>query len=369
MGTPFLGRGAIVRRGHRSRGAIFACGLWLGLQLSFAPAVATETLAFETWREPNEGAYTIDVPRGWRISGGVRRITAVDVRSAVNAVSPDGTVRIFIGDYDLMPRRELDQAARMAGLHEGQTIGGSLIARYQTGVQVAERYPAWKICRSAHITQSGILRRETETLNTQVAQFGRSMATAASASVGEAIFHCPEGEGLVIATTVLARPTQGRGVSVWTVYPLSGFFTRDPQRAFFAKYVLSQMLASLKMDHEWEVRANEAAGKYANSMMQMSDAVTRTTIQHAKQQATQGSAGGWNHPNTGNIPKVTQDLRVEEQRDIANRGTRQVCDDLGTCKTVDNSWSHVWRDYSGNVRPGPASGYPPDYSGQWTEMK
>jgi len=369
MGTPFLGRGAIVRRRYRSRGAFFACGLLLGLQLSFAPAVATETLAFETWREPNEGAYTIDVPRGWRISGGVRRITAVDVRSAVDAVSPDGIVRIFIGDYDLMPRRELDQAARMAGLHEGQTIGGSLIARYQTGVQVAERYPAWKICRSAHITQSGILRRETETLNTQVAQFGRSMATAASASVGEAIFHCPEGEGLVIATTVLARPAQGRGVSVWTVYPLSGFFTRDLQRAFFSKYFLSQMLASLKMDHEWEVRANEAAGKYANSMMQMSDAVTRTTIQHAKQQATQGSAGGWNHPNTGNIPKVTQDPHVEEQRDIANRGTRQVCDDLGTCKTVDNSWSHVWRDYSGNVRAGPASGYPPDYSGQWTEMK
>src|SRR5215813_11509236 len=40
-----------------------------------------------------------------------------------------------------------------------------------------------------------------------------------------------------------------------------------------------------------------------------------------------------------------------------------------TCSTVDNSWTHVWRDHSGNIVPGAASGYPPDYSGQWTLMK
>jgi len=359
-----------MSRGDWGRVAIVACVVLLNLKPSAASAPGGgETLAFETWREPNEGAYTIDVPRGWRVSGGIRRVTPVDVRSALGVVSPDGAIRIFIGDYDLMPRRELDRAGQMAGLREGQVLGGSLIARYQSGVQVAEGYPAWKLCRQARITQSGILRRETETLNNQVAQYGRSMATAASASVGEAIFHCPEGEGFVMATTVLARPAQGRGVSVWTVYQLSGFLTRDPQRAFFAKYVLSQMLASQRMNHEWEVRASQAAGKYASSVMQMSDAITRTTIQHAKQQAALGSAGGWNHPNTGDVPKIKQDPHVEEQRDIANRGTRQVCDDVGTCKTVDNSWTTVFHDNSGNVRPGSASGYPPDYSGQWTQMK
>ena len=47
--------------------------------------------------EPNEGAYTINVPQGWKISGGVRRRTPVDVRSAVNVVSPDGTIHLLIG--------------------------------------------------------------------------------------------------------------------------------------------------------------------------------------------------------------------------------------------------------------------------------
>jgi hypothetical protein len=129
------------------------------------------------------------------------------------------------------------------------------------------------------------------------------------------------------------------------------------------------MLATLQMNREWEARTAQAAGQYANAMMQMSNAVTQSAIRHAQQQSAQGSAGGWNHPNTGGVPKITRDPAVEQRRDDANRGTRRVCDDLGTCATVDNSWTHVWRDYSGNKVPGPPSGYPPDYSGQWTQMK
>ncbi len=150
---------------------------------------------------------------------------------------------------------------------------------------------------------------------------------------------------------------------------MAGCITQDSAQGFFAKYILSSMLGSLQMNHEWEMRSAQAAGQYANGMMQMSNAVTQSTIQHARPQAAQGSAGGWNHPNTGIVPKITRDPGVEQRRDDANRGTRRVCDDLGTCKTVDNSWTDVWRDRNGNTVPGPASGYPPDYSGQWTLMK
>jgi hypothetical protein len=330
---------------------------------------AAEAVSFVTWREPNEGAYTLDVPRAWKVSGGIRRRTPVDVRSAVNVVSPDGAIRIFIGDYDVTPRREPDVLTRRAGLREGRVYSETLIARYLTGVQFAQRYPAWKLCRQPQITQSGILRRETETVNAQVAQYGRSMATAASASVGEALFRCREGEGFVMATTLLARPASGSGVSMWFVYQLAGFVTRDPAQGYFAKYILSSMLASLKMNREWEARVAQAAGQYANTMMQISNAVTQSVIQHARQQAAQGSAGGWNHPNTGGLPKVTHDPEVARRRDIANRGNRDVCDNLGTCKNVDNSATHRWRDYNGRIVAGPESGYPPDYSGQWTQMK
>lgn len=334
-----------------------------------APQEGSDALSFVTWREPNEGAYTVSLPQGWKISGGIRRRTPVDVRSALNVVSPDGVIQLFIGDYDVPPAREPDSVTRTAGLREGRVYDGTLIARYQTGVEFARRYPAWKLCRQPQIVQSGILRKETETLSAEVARYGWSMATAASASMGEAMFRCGEAEGFVMATTLLARPARGPGASVWGVYQLAGFITHDSAQGYFAKYILSTMLASLKMNHEWEVRAAQAAGRYAQSMMQMSNAVTQSAIQHARQQSTLGSAGGWNHPNTGDVPKITRDPAVERRRDDANRGTRRVCDDLGTCATVDNSWTHVWHDHNGNKVPGPPSGYPPDYSGQWTQMK
>src|SRR5712692_2991260 len=176
-----------------------------------APPQAPAALSFVTWKEPNEGAYTINVPQGWKISGGIWRRTPVDVRSAVNVVSQGGAIHLFIGDYDVPPAREPDAVTQVAGLREGQIYDGTLLARYQTGVQFAQRYPAWKLCRQPQIVQSGILRKETETLNAEVGRYGRSMATAASASVGEVIFRCGAAEGFVMATTLLARPASGRG--------------------------------------------------------------------------------------------------------------------------------------------------------------
>ncbi len=346
-----------------------ALGALLLVCAAQSAANARATVTFVTWREPNEGAYTIGVPQGWAVSGGVQRRTPVDVRSAVNVVSPDGAIRLFIGDVDLQPRREPDPLLQMAGGREGMVYGGALIARYLTGVQFAARYPGWKLCRRPEIVQSGVLRRETETLNAQVAQYGHGMGSAAGASVGEAIFRCGETEGFVMATTLFTRPSSGPGVSGWFVYQLAGFTTSDPRQGHYAKYILSSMLASLKMNRDWEARSAQAAGQYAQATMQISNAVTQTAIQHARQQAAQGSAGGWNHPNTGNLPKINRDPAIERNRDIANRGSRRVCDDLGTCKTVDNAWGNVWRDHSGNVVPGSASGTPPDYSGQWTKMQ
>ena len=109
----------------RSRRACYLIALLLIATVHATPLEASDTLSFVTWREPNEGAYTISVPQGWKVSGGVRRRTPVDVRTAVNVVSPDGTIRLFIGDYDVPPAREPDQLTRTAGMREGQIYDGS----------------------------------------------------------------------------------------------------------------------------------------------------------------------------------------------------------------------------------------------------
>jgi len=208
----------------------------------------------------------------------------VDVRSAVNVVSQGGAIHLFIGDYDVPPAREPDAVTQVAGLREGQIYDGTLLARYQTGVQFAQRYPAWKLCRQPQIVQSGILRKETETLNAEVGRYGRSMATAASASVGEVIFRCGAAEGFVMATTLLARPASGRGASVWGVYQLAGFITHDSAQGYFAKYVLSSMLASFAN----ESRVGGPGGPGSRPIRQCDDAdeQCRHPVRHPSLSAT-----------------------------------------------------------------------------------
>src|SRR5207302_4061862 len=115
------------------------------LLVSGAHAAAQDTaqaVSFVTWREPNEGAYTLGVPRGWKISGGIWRRTPVDVRSALSVASPDEAIHLFIGDYDPIARREPDAATRIAGVQAGQVYSETLIGRYPTGAQFAQGYPA-----------------------------------------------------------------------------------------------------------------------------------------------------------------------------------------------------------------------------------
>jgi hypothetical protein len=51
---------------------LFAFGFAVAFEVASAAEHGAGAVGFETWREPNEGAFTIDVPRGWQVSGGIR---------------------------------------------------------------------------------------------------------------------------------------------------------------------------------------------------------------------------------------------------------------------------------------------------------
>src|SRR5579862_4799013 len=70
-----------------------------------APATANAKpagpIAFTTWTDPRENAYTVSVPQGWQAVGGAYRLSATDVRSGVALASPDGQMRVRIGDSNV----------------------------------------------------------------------------------------------------------------------------------------------------------------------------------------------------------------------------------------------------------------------------
>lgn len=89
------------------------------------------------WREPNEGAYTLEMPEGWRVEGGIQRISNMDVRGSLRFWSPDGQSLIQFNDTRFDKCIVPSQGTIMAPLGQGVRY-----CPYQTGLQIAEWYVA-----------------------------------------------------------------------------------------------------------------------------------------------------------------------------------------------------------------------------------
>ena len=94
----------------RHRLACFCAILALG---EFAAFVSSQTLPptpanagmnpgdnilWTKFTDPNENAFTIDVPSGWKVEGGMVRRSALDVSAFLRALAPDGSAMILMGD-------------------------------------------------------------------------------------------------------------------------------------------------------------------------------------------------------------------------------------------------------------------------------
>src|ERR1700730_15745420 len=93
-----------MRQGQWRHCVLCALTVLLFSKAHAAAQGSADSSSFVPWREPNEGAYSLDVPRGWKVGGGILRRTPVDVRSAVNAAYPDGAIRVLLGDFGLSGR-------------------------------------------------------------------------------------------------------------------------------------------------------------------------------------------------------------------------------------------------------------------------
>jgi hypothetical protein len=86
------------------------------------------------WRDPIEGSFTVPVPRGWRVDGGMRRPNPIAYRPEVLVASPDDAIQLRLGDAAI-PTFGVPYAIPMIGtLPEGTTTAGyTVLRRYRPG--------------------------------------------------------------------------------------------------------------------------------------------------------------------------------------------------------------------------------------------
>jgi hypothetical protein len=340
-----------------------------------APAPGTSTMSatgtqavimFTQWRDPREGGFTLNVPQGWQISGGTVRNSAIDPRQVVRATSPDGRIRVFIGDPNLVPREVPNRMTAFARLREGQTTQGAwggpvLLAQYQTGEQFARSYVSGGLCRQAQIRHSNIVPDATRELNAQAVAYERTVGASAQAWVGEAAFQCGPQTGYVRASTVLAGPANA--AQVWLVMELGGFVA-DPAQASLARYVLDNMVGSVQMDPQWEARQAQATKDVTGAVTRAQQQMAASIAQHAREEAQSNQIdvmSGWEKRN-----KVMDGIM---QRDSNTRlGITTVTDDVQGSHTVSNEYNYYWTRPDGSIA-GTITDTPPDYSNGWRMMQ
>src|ERR1700731_2321369 len=55
-------------------------------------------LTWQRYQDPLENAFTLEVPNGWTVKGGMFRLGYSDHRAMVDMTSPDGKINIRLGD-------------------------------------------------------------------------------------------------------------------------------------------------------------------------------------------------------------------------------------------------------------------------------
>ena len=265
-------------------------------------ASGAAALSFVNWTDPREGAFSVGVPQGWRVIGGAYRLSATDVRYAIDMGSPDGQLRVTIGDASIGLFIPPSQMLAMAGLREGGTYGlgdgtKAEIRRYIPGPQFARSYAQIFVARqcSGLQVQSNNVRQDLVSSFTQSAR-NEGLGSRPYITAGDVSFTCNLNgatmQGKYVAATFPFVPNQ---TSMWGVYRLYGYLAAAG-REQEGEQVIAQALGSWKFNQRWEAQqqgiANSAV-QQDNARSQQIQSRARQAIAEDQRQTSDTIMKGW----------------------------------------------------------------------------
>ena len=324
------------------------------------------------WSDPTEHAFTVQAPVGWRITGGTHRIAPTDARLYVRAESPDGKIRVWINDPDVLPRQEPNPYYYGLGWYEGRVVRGPMgplaIERFRTGSQFAREFTGQRICRNPRTLSAFDMRYETRQLNRGIAPSAARAGVRAMASAGDYTYRCEKNRsGFTYSVTLRAWNTP-MGPHTWVVYKLAGYLS-DRSRIDIARYVMNRMIASFKIAPAWQARYDRQIHDTTGALMEISNRITRASIEQARQSLNQNirlenerqkQFDQMNHMiMSGYQRRQNIQSQIQQRWSDITLGQIHGCDSLGNCGEVSNDYQYYWTKDGRTVVGGPSDGSPP----------
>ena len=308
-------------------------------------------LTYVNWKDPQEGAFTLQVPNGWQVKGGAYRLSATDIRTSVTMISQDAQIRAFIGDANLGTFTEPNQMLAMGGLREGsfQTLGdGSRleIRRFMQGQQMARWFAQSRFSQQC----SGFQVESNNNRQDLAGYFMQSVReegmTSAQLTAGDVAFSCTGQHGPlrghIFAATLYPFP--GRS-GLWYIYRLYGYLA-SPERQQDAEKVAQQTMQSWRIDPQWQAQEKQIANQAVmqdNARSQQIRARAMQAIQENERQTSQMIVDGYNQRS-----KVYDEISRRRENSIL--GTSDVIDPAtGTQYKVDSLSDYHWMSDTGYI--------------------
>jgi hypothetical protein len=307
------------------------------LLLALLPS-ATLALAagFTTFQDPFEQAFTVDVPQGWTVKGGLFRLGYSDVRPMLDLSSPDGRINIRFGDVAIPAYYVPDQLHPTEG--DNYDLGAQAqltIARYRTGQQYAAIYSAGRfkgVCANPASRQPDAGPPLQDPPQDPPALQNTSGQTASRCDSNRVTY--------VYATTSLFQ-------GFWTVRTLASFIAPADQAAN-ARSILVRCAASFKVTPRWRQRQKQM-DQDAIAYQQARQQQRRRDLSQQVAQFEMQMQGMRNQVGAFERQQARQAGQVESVGNTLT-GLTPTVDPLGNPRTVfTGSKNGYWIDGNGRV--------------------
>lgn len=279
-------------------------------------AGAPASIQYTPWQDPNEKAFSLEVPAGWKVSGGLIRRNAVDPRGCVQVLSPEGDVLVSSGDATV-PTFSLPTFSQFFPEGSDYSPGYGVVMkvmRYKPGTQFAAEYVQSRLAETfTDIALTGSRDRPdiAQAFNQVYARFAAPVAT--QLSMGEVTFTCryqdKPMEGYWFAGTQLTTTNMGDVQSgLWTVPHLIGYVATPP-KAPLAQAVMMHMIQSTRLSPQWVGMQQGLTANVSNIVTETNNALSGIIIKgHEARQAVYDDASRkWSNMTLGQTDLVDPD--------------------------------------------------------------
>jgi hypothetical protein len=292
------------------------------------------------WQDPKENAFSIEVPAGWKVNGGLFRFAPLDTRPAWEAVSPDGQIRITGGDPQLGPFTEPNQVLAMAGFREGSEYSPGyglryIVRRYVPGTLFVREYVtahAPQVCTGLAITDNRDRSDADAAINAIYRRYG-SMGVMMQIHSGEASFTCDQ-QGRAMAGYYFASTLRTQAVGMpgglWLAQNLCGYLAPRDQ-AQLAQSIARHIVESGQPNAQWEAMQSGITMNSSRIAAQTQEAVSNMI-----------SDTYWSRQKTLDEIGRRRENAILETVDVVDPASgRQI--------KVDNGANYYWMDNHGMI--------------------